>query len=82
MNRELVEILLSIFQKDKSTKGILCLQVIKRSSGCGCNVYPFECMKACNAKCHVCPLGSTHTIFNDTPHYLKHLIALMDRGNI
>lgn len=82
MNRELVEILLSIFQKDKSTKGILCLQVIKRSSGWGCNVYPFECMKACNAKCHVCPLGSTHTIFNDTPHYLKHLIVLMDRGNI
>lgn len=82
MNRELVEILLSIFQKDKSTKGILCLKVIKRLSGWGCNVYPFECMKACNAKCHVCPLGSTHTIFNDTPHYLKHLIALMGRENI
>ena len=82
MNRELVEVLLSIFQKDEGTKGNLCAKVIKRLNSWGNNVYPFECMKSCNDKCHVCPLGSTHTIFNDTPHYLKHLIALMGRENI
>ena len=82
MNQELIEILLSIFQKDKSTKNILCLKVNKRLSGWECNGYPFECMKACNVNCHICPLGSTHIIFNDPPHYLMHLIALMDRENI
>ena len=67
MNRELVEILLSIYQKDEIYKVALCGEMPKRS---------------CEGVCNVCPLGHIDVIINGSPHYLIHLIALMDRRNI
>ena len=67
MNRELVEILIGIYQIDKSSKTILCSKVPKCKG---------------LVRCNVCPLGYIHLIYGDNLHYLKHLIALMDRGNI
>ena len=61
MNRELVEVLLSIYQKDEIYKVALCEEMPKRS---------------CEWVCNVCPSGHTHVIINDRPHYLKHLIIL------
>ena len=67
MNQELVEILLSINQIEGITKGVICSVLPKR---------------LCRINCSVCPLGYTPVTINGSPHYLKHLIALMDRGNI
>ena len=61
MNRELVEILLSIYQKDEIYKVALCEEMPKRS---------------CEGVCNVCPLGHIHVIINGSPHYFKHLIIL------
>ena len=67
MNQELVEILLSIYRIDEISKTTLC------SRGPKCKWL---------VRCGVCPLGHTHITYGNNPHYLKHLIALMDRGNI
>lgn len=69
MNKQLVEILLSIFNEDKKEmhKTLLCLVVPTNK---------------CNTKCHICPIGYERTTFNGRPHYLKHLIILMDKVNI
>lgn len=67
MNQELIEILLSIYQIDGISKTTLCC----RGPKCKGLVH-----------CYVCPLGPTHGTYGDDPHYLKHLIALMDRGII
>ena len=65
MNRELVEVLLSINQIDGITKGAICSTLPKR---------------LCRVNCNVCPLGYTlgytHVTINGNPHYLKHLIIL------
>ena len=82
MNRELVEILIGIYQIDKSSKTILCSKVPRPLRGGEFNVYPFDCMKLCNSRCDVCPLGYIHFIYRDDLHYLEHLITLMNRGNI
>ena len=67
MNQELIEILLSIYQIDKSSKTILCSKVPGRM---------------CAGACNVCPTGHMHIYLNGRPHYLNHLIALTDRGNV
>lgn len=67
MNQELIEILLSIYQIDKSSKTILCSKVPK-------------CM--CGYKCSVCPIEFMQTTYGDISHYLKHLIAIRERVNI
>lgn len=68
MNRELVEVLLSINQIDGITKGAICSILPKR---------------LCRVNCNVCPLGYIHVnIHGDNLHYLMHLIALINRGNI
>ena len=67
MNCELVEILLSISRIEEISKTTLC------SRGPKCNWL---------VRCGVCPLGQTHITYENNPHYLKHLIALMDRENI
>ena len=67
MNRELVEILIGIYQIDKNSKTILCNKASKCTLSMSCNV---------------CPLGYIQFIYEGNIHYLKHLIALMDRGNI
>ena len=67
MNQELVEILLSIFQVNGITKSALCSREFRRVCGYRCNVCPFERM---------------YSSFYSSSHYLKHLITLMDRGNI
>ena len=67
MNQELVEILISIFQVNESTKIPLCTGVPKHM---------------CAGACNVCPNGHIHISFNGRPHYLKHLIVLMDRVNV
>ena len=67
MNQELVEILLSIYRIDEISKTTLCSRELK----CKGLVH-----------CYVCPLGPTHGTYRGNLHYLKHLIALMDRGNI
>ena len=61
MNQELVEILLSIHQKDEIYKVALCGEMPKRS---------------CEGLCNVCPLGHIHVIINGNPHYLNHLIII------
>lgn len=67
MNQELIEILLSIYRIDEISKSTLC----SRMSTCKWLV-----------SCSVCPLGHIHITYGDNLHYLKHLIALMDRGSI
>ena len=67
MNKELIVILVSISNLNEDTKGAICIVLSKR---------------LCRVNCNVCPFGYTHVTINGSPHYLKHLIALMDRGNI
>lgn len=67
MNQELIEILLSIYQVNWVTKSALCKREFRR---------------ACGYKCDVCPIEYMHTSYFGRPHYLKYLIALMDRGDI
>ena len=67
MNHELVEILVGIHQTDEIYKVALCGEMPKRS---------------CEWECNVCPSGHIDVIINGRPHYLKHLIALTDKGNI
>ena len=68
MNRELVEILIGIYQTDEISKSMLCSRISKCKGLVGCII---------------CPLGYIHVnIYGDNPHYLEHLITLMDRGNI
>ena len=61
MNQELIEIILSIYQKDEIYKVALCGEMPKRS---------------CEGVCNVCPLGHIHVTINGRSHYLKHLIIL------
>lgn len=67
MNQELVEILLSIYQANGTTKDALCTRMLRRK---------------CIYKCNVCPIEYMHISYFGRPHYLMHLIALMDKGNI
>ena len=67
MNRELVEVLLSINQIDGISKGAICSTLPKR---------------LCRVNCNVCPLGYTHVIINGNPPYLKHPIILKGGMNI
>ena len=67
MNQELVEILISIYQTKGITKSTLCSLTIKR---------------ICEYRCNVCPIGYIPITYGDISHYLKHLIAIMDKGNI
>lgn len=82
MNRALVEILIGIYQTDEISKSTLCSRMSRPLRGREFNVYPFDCMKLCNSRCDVCPIEYMHTSYFGSPHYLKHLIALMSRGNI
>lgn len=61
MNQELVEILISIYQTNGITKGVICSVLPKR---------------LCRINCNVCPLGYTPVTINGRSHYLKHLIIL------
>ena len=67
MNQELVEILISIYQTKGITKSALCSIAIKRM---------------CGYRCNVCPIEDIPITYGDISHYLKHLIAIMDKGNI
>ena len=83
MNRALVEILIGIYQTDEISKSTLCSRVSKPLiRGGEFKIYPFDCMKICNSRCDVCPIEYRDTSYFGRPHYLMHLIVLMDRGNI
>ena len=82
MNRELVEILIGIYQTDEIYKSTLCNRVSSPLRRGEFKVYPFDYMKICNSRCDVCPIEYMHISYFGRPHYLMHLIALMDKGNI
>ena len=67
MNQELVEILLSIYQIDGITKGVICSALPKR---------------LCRINCNVCPLWYIHPTINGNPPYIKQLIILKGGMNI